>query len=49
MGYDHGELLDLKILLDALALRAGLLIQETTLKINASKENDKIKDNEIFA
>lgn len=43
------DMLHIPTLLDALALRAGLLLLSTAKKVNESKEHAKVKDNELFA
>jgi hypothetical protein len=48
-GATIDELLNIDILFDAMAARAGLLIKECGESIAASKQSQRTKDNELFA
>jgi hypothetical protein len=48
-GKSTEELLDLNVLKEALAVRAGVLLKEVFELIAASKESEQVKENELFA
>ena len=49
MGKTSKEFLDIKVLKQAMAVRAASQIRETSKLISESLEPAKVKDNEIFA